>query len=394
MAQTRTAGKVSAAPKGKRKVQRFYDYSLLLAIVFITIFGLIMIFSSSAYEAQMEGEKSTAYLVKQGAIAFVGFFIMIFVSKVDYHFWLKYFTYPAYWSSYILMALTMWTPLGKEVNGKKRWFRLGPVSFQTTELVKVALIMFLAVYITKKGKKMNDYRRGLLSVFVWSAPLAVMVMENNLSSGIIVFGIAFVMAFISSTRKLPFYATAVVGVLGLIFSEPLVKVVSFLPFIKPYQMRRFYIWLDPVAYRLDGGFQTLQGLYAIGSGGLFGKGLGRSIQKLGFLPEAQNDMIFSIICEELGFIGAISILFIFLFMIYRFMVIASNAPDLVGSLLVIGVMAHISIQVILNVAVVTNVIPNTGITLPFISYGGTSILFLLAEMGLVLGVSNQIRLEH
>ena len=145
---------------------------------------------------------------------------------------------------------------------------------------------------------------------------------------------------------------------------------------------------------MDGGYQVLQGLYAIGSGGLFGKGLGESIQKMGFVPEAQNDMIFSIICEELGLFGAVSVILIFLFMIYRFMLIANNAPDLLGALIVVGVMAHIAIQVVLNIAVVTNTIPNTGITLPFISYGGTSVLFLMREMGMVLGVSNQIRLER
>ena len=138
----------------------------------------------------------------------------------------------------------------------------------------------------------------------------------------------------------------------------------------------------------------LQGLYAIGSGGLWGKGLGESVQKLGFLPEAQNDMIFSIICEELGLFGAVSVILVFLFMIYRFMIIANNAPDLLGAMIAVGVMGHIAIQVILNIAVVTNTIPNTGITLPFISYGGTSVLFLMAEMGLVLGVSNQIKLER
>ena len=162
---------------------------------------------------------------------------------------------------------------------------------------------------------------------------------------------------------------------------------------KPYQLNRINVWLDPEAYPDTGGYQVLQGLYAIGSGGLFGKGLGESIQKLGFVPEAQNDMIFSIICEELGLFGAIGIILIFMFMIYRFMLIASNAPDLFGSLLVVGVMAHVAIQVILNIAVVTNTIPNTGITLPFISYGGTSVLFLMMEMGMVLSVSNQIKLE-
>jgi cell division protein FtsW len=163
--------------------------------------------------------------------------------------------------------------------------------------------------------------------------------------------------------------------------------------LKAYQLERIYVWLNPEAYPQDGGFQVLQGLYAIGSGGLVGKGLGESIQKMGFVPEAQNDMIFSIICEELGLFGAVSIILIFLFMIFRFMLIADNAPDLFGSLLVVGVMGHIAIQVILNIAVVTNTIPNTGITLPFISYGGTSVMFLMIEMGMVLSVSNQIKLE-
>lgn len=163
--------------------------------------------------------------------------------------------------------------------------------------------------------------------------------------------------------------------------------------LQPYQLERIHVWLDPEAYPMDGGFQVLQGLYAIGSGGLVGKGLGESIQKMGFVPEAQNDMIFSIICEELGLFGAVSVILIFLFMIYRFMLIANNAPDLFGALLVVGVMGHIAIQVILNIAVVTNTIPNTGITLPFISYGGTSVLFLMIEMGMVLSVSNQIKLE-
>ena len=164
--------------------------------------------------------------------------------------------------------------------------------------------------------------------------------------------------------------------------------------LKDYQLGRINVWVNPVQYARSGGYQVLQGLYAIGSGGLFGKGLGESLQKLGFVPEAQNDMIFSIICEELGLFGAISVIPIFMFMIYRFMVIAGNAPDLMGAMIVIGVMAHIAIQVILNIAVVTNTIPNTGVTLPFISYGGTSVMFLMLEMGMVLSVSNQIKLEQ
>ena len=163
--------------------------------------------------------------------------------------------------------------------------------------------------------------------------------------------------------------------------------------LQAYQFERILVWQNPENFAQEGGFQVLQGLYAIGSGGLFGKGLGNSIQKLGFVPEAQNDMIFSIICEELGLFGALAIILLFVLLIWRCMVIANNAPDLFGAMVVVGVMAHFAIQVILNIAVVTNVMPNTGISLPFISYGGTSIMFLLAEIGLVLNVSKQIRLR-
>ena len=201
----------------------------------------------------------------------------------------------------------------------------------------------------------------------------------------------FVVLFVACKIKWPFFACAGAGI-GLIAVSPYIgKALVAVRLLKPYQLDRITAWVDPTA--TDTGYQTLQGLYAIGSGGFFGRGLGQSLQKLGFVPEPQNDMIFSIICEELGLFGATLLILMFMFMIYRFMVIASNAPDLMGSLLVVGVMAHIGIQVILNIAVVTNTIPNTGVTLPFISYGGTSVLFLMLEMGMVLSVSNQIKLE-
>ena len=224
-------------------------------------------------------------------------------------------------------------------------------------------------------------------------PLALLVTANNLSSGIIIVGIAFVMMFVACKRKWPFVLTAALITAVILFAEPVALALEQVGILHEYQLERILVWKEPEAYAQDGGFQVLQGLYAIGSGGLLGKGLGQSIQKLSFLPEPQNDMIFAIICEELGLFGAVCVILIFLFMLYRFMVIAGNAPDLFGALLVVGVMAHIAIQVVLNIAVVTNVITNTGITLPFISYGGTSVLFLMIEMGMVLSVSNQIRLE-
>jgi cell division protein FtsW len=206
-------------------------------------------------------------------------------------------------------------------------------------------------------------------------PVVGLVGTNNLSTAIIILGIAVMMGFVSNPRYLPFVwmGAAGVGVAAVFLT------------MEAYRLERLAIWLDPESY--EKGFQTIQGLYAIGSGGLFGKGLGESIQKLGFVPEAQNDMIFSIICEELGFAGALFMLVLFGLLIWRFLVTAVHAADLFGALLAAGVLGHIALQVILNVAVVTNSIPNTGITLPFISYGGTSVLFLLTEMGIVLSVS-------
>ena len=386
--QTRIQGE--AQPKKKRP-RRFYDYSLLFTIIFLTVFGLIMIYSSSYYNAQVNGQSPSYYMVRQAQIAFAGFVMMLVISKMNYHFFAR-FTIPAIVVSYVCMLLVNFTSLGIEVNGKKRWLGTRSLRIQPAELVKVTVILVLAVIITKLGKKINEWRVwGMLAALI--GPLALLVTANNLSSGIIIVGIAFVMMFVACKRKWPFVLTAALIAAVILFAEPVALALEQVGILHEYQLERILVWKEPEAYAQDGGFQVLQGLYAIGSGGLLGKGLGQSIQKLSFLPEPQNDMIFAIICEELGLFGAVSVILIFLFMLYRFMVIAGNAPDLFGALLVVGVMAHIAIQVVLNIAVVTNVIPNTGITLPFISYGGTSVLFLMIEMGMVLSVSNQIRLE-
>ena len=386
--QTRIQGE--AQPRKKRP-RRFYDYSLLFTIIFLTVFGLIMIYSSSYYNAQVNGQPPSYYMVRQAQIAFAGFVMMLVISKMNYHFFAK-FTIPAIVVSYVCMLLVNFTSLGIEVNGKKRWLGTRSLRIQPAELVKVTVILVLAVIITKLGKKINEWRVwGMLAALI--GPLALLVTANNLSSGIIIVGIAFVMMFVACKRKWPFVLTAALIAAVILFAEPVALALEQVGILHEYQLERILVWKEPEAYAQDGGFQVLQGLYAIGSGGLLGKGLGQSIQKLSFLPEPQNDMIFAIICEELGLFGAVSVILIFLFMLYRFMVIAGNAPDLFGALLVVGVMAHIAIQVVLNIAVVTNVIPNTGITLPFISYGGTSVLFLMIEMGMGLSVSNQIRLE-
>lgn len=387
--------KKPAAPAKPRKAQRekagrYYDYSLLFIIVFIACFGLIMIYSASYHAALTKGLSSFYYVKRQGIIFAASLVAMVLFSKIDYHLF-AYFAMPAYLVSVVFMVLVNFTPFGIEYNGKKRWFGIGNTSlFQPTELVKLALILFLAWLMVKMVRSIDRWGKLVLIVLLTAIP-GLLVLMNNLSSGIIIFGIAFVMYFVISRKKLRFFLAVVAGLLLILVLLEVGDTLVEKGLMEAYRWERILVWKNPEEYPQHGGFQVLQGLYAIGSGGLFGRGLGNSIQKLGFVPEAQNDMIFSIICEELGLFGAICVILMFLFMLYRFLVIACNAPDLFGTMLVVGVMAHIAIQVILNIAVVTNTIPNTGITLPFISYGGTSVLFLMGEMCMVLSVSNQIR---
>lgn len=377
----------------RRKKKRFYDYSLPAVIIFLCVFGLIIVYSSSSYSALLKKGDSLYYFKRQAMVLAGSFAVMIFVSKLNYHHYAKPAAL-AWVMAVVMMVLTNFTPLGREFNGQKRWLGVTEtLSFQPAEFVKIAVILSLATYINKIGRRIDSFR-GLVVAVLIAVPPFLLVAMNNLSSGIIIAGIAFLMCFIGSKNKWPYLlGVAAVVAAAFFFVEYGEKPVD-MNILEDYQLMRIRVWQNPEAYPKTGGRQVLQGLYAIGSGGLFGRGLGESIQKPGFIPEAMNDMVFSIICEELGLFGALCVILLFLFMIWRFMVIANNAPDLLGALIVVGVMAHIALQVILNVAVVTNSIPNTGISLPFISYGGTSVLFLMAEMGMALGVSNRITLEQ
>ncbi len=367
----------------KTKSGRFFDYSLLFIIIFLLCFGLVMLYSTSSYTAQLKFGSGSYYLNKQIFATILGLAGMAFVIWFGYE-RIEKLAFPIYVVS-ILSVLLVLTPLGYEANGARRWLNLGVTSVQPAEFVKLAVIIFLAFIISKTAGKISDWK-NLVKIFVLILPAvaAVAVVTENLSTAIIIMGIAFIMLFVASPKYKPFLVIAGVAVVGIL---------AFIMFGSGFRMTRIEVWKNPELYPQDGGFQVLQGLYAIGSGGIFGKGLGQSLQKMGFIPEAQNDMIFTIICEELGLFGAVCVILLFLFMLWRFMIIANNAPNLFSALLVVGVMGHIALQVILNIAVVTNTIPNTGVTLPFISYGGTSILFLLAEMGLVLSVSRGIKVQ-
>lgn len=365
-----------------------------MAVLILCGFGLLILYSASSYNGQVRFGDSAWYLKKQFFAMVLGLAAMAGISSIDYHV-LNKLAGPAYLLSLVLSGAVLL--FGDAYNGSRRWLSIGPLSFQPAEYAKPAVILLLASVVAGASGSRDPrgvsgtrhrkttaadprLRRGgargrIASVFLAVLPIVALVGKNNLSTAVIILGIAMLMIFVSNPKYLPFLWMILAGV-GFL--------AAFLS-LEAYRLERLAIWRNPELY--EKGYQTMQGLYAIGSGGLFGLGLGNGLQKLGFVPEAQNDMIFSVICEELGLFGAAFLVLLFLLLLWRFMVIATHAPDLFGSLIAAGIMGHIAIQVILNIAVVTNTIPNTGITLPFVSYGGTSMLFLLAEMGLALSVS-------
>ena len=375
----------------KKQTVHYFDYSLLAIIIFLMCFGLVMLYSISSYEARTEYGDGMYFLKRQGLIGLGSIVVMMWVSRLDYHMFSKYAAM-SYWGSMLLLALVKFTPLGIEVNGARRWFRLpANQSFQPAEIMKIAVIIFIPYLICRMGNKVHTLK-GSLGVVEWGglAALGVYVLTDNLSSAIIVMGISCCILFVVHKKQKIFLWIAGGGLAVFVAGSYILG--RLLENRTSFRLRRIIAWLNPEKYASTISFQTVQGLYAIGSGGFFGKGLGNGVQKT-VIPEVQNDMILSAICEELGVFGAIIILVLFGLLIYRLLFIAQNAPDLYGALIMTGIMSHIAIQVILNVMVVTNMMPNTGITLPFISYGGTSILFLMIEMGMALGISRRIKLE-
>ena len=375
----------------KKQAVHYFDYSLLAIIIFLMCFGLVMLYSISSYEARTEYGDGMYFLKRQGIIGLGSIVVMMWVSRLDYHMFSKYAAM-SYWGSMLLLALVKFTPLGIEVNGARRWFRLpANQSFQPAEIMKIAVIIFIPYLICRMGNKVHTLK-GSLGVVAWGglAALGVYVLTENLSSAIIVMGISCCILFVVHKKQKIFLWIAGGGLAVFVAGSYILG--RLLENSTSFRLRRIIAWLNPEKYASTISFQTVQGLYAIGSGGFFGKGLGNGVQKT-VIPEVQNDMILSAICEELGVFGAIIILVLFGLLIYRLLFIAQNAPDLYGAQIMTGIMSHIAIQVILNVMVVTNMMPNTGITLPFISYGGTSILFLMIEMGMALGISRRIKLE-
>ena len=377
----------------KKSVKRYFDYSLLFVTIFIAGFGLIMIYSTSSYTAQMKFGNAQYYFKKQLIFMLLGFAAMYVAYRIDYHVWHKH-AFPLFICASLLVFALI--PFGSEANGATRWIRFGSIGVQPADVCKPAVIMMVSSAVCSYGTKLKKFRYVMLICILTGGVEAalVFVISNNMSSAIIIFLIAFVQTFIAYPGyKIYVALTGLVAAgVGGIYAW-LTNMIKGGNMTESFRLNRLLVWINPENYASDKGFQTVQALYAIGSGGLFGKGLGKSLQKLGYIPESQNDMIFSIICEEIGLFGAIFVIIVFGVMLWRIAHVAQNAPDLFGTLLVSGVFAHIAIQVVLNIAVVTNFIPNTGVSLPFISYGGTSETILLAEIGLVLNVSSKIRLE-
>lgn len=371
----------------KRKFNSYYDYSLLFITLFLACFGLVMIYSTSSYNAQRIYTDSMYFFKRQGTFVALGIVGMLIISKIDYRIFIRNlpfvkikYVHLIYMTAIFLQILVFF--VGKEIKGAKRWIPLGPLgTFQPSELSKVAAILFIAYIVNLSPHKINKFS-GFFRVALYLAPLLGLIAKENLSTAIVIAAIMVVICFVASRKKLYFV------VVGLLLGGVGSLYITFVG----YRMERIKVWLNVETH--EKGYQILQGLYAIASGGIFGTGLGESMQKLGFIPESHNDMIFSVICEELGLFGAVAVILLFILMIWRLFIIAISAVDLYGSLIAVGVLTHIAVQVILNIAVVTNSMPSTGIPLPFISYGGTSVFILLIEIGIVLSVSNQIKYER
>ena len=377
----RTAGETN-----RKKLHSYYDYSLLFLTLFLVCFGLVMIYSTSSYNAQRLYGDATYYLSKQALLGGAGILIMLFVSKVDYRAYISKTPLIRIKPVTILYFLCILLQIaviifGEETKGAKRWLQIGSISFQPSELSKIAVILMTA-YIVQLAPRRLDKIWGFIRVVFIIAPLLLLVISENFSTGLIIGIIMVAICFVASKKKAYFILS------GLVMGA----LASLMIFFVDFRSDRVDAWINVETH--EKGYQILQGLYAIASGGVFGKGLGESMQKLGFIPESHNDMIFSVICEELGLFGAVALILLFILLLWRIFIIAINASDLFGGLVATGVLAHIASQVLINIAVVTSTIPSTGIPLPFISYGGSSLMVILFEIGIVLSISNQIKAQR
>lgn len=377
----------AASDKPKRKWHIFslangFDMPFLIILLLILVVGLICQYSASyPYAYYWSDGDSYFYIRKQVMFALLGVAAMLIISTVDYHI-LHYFAIPAMVISWVLLVIVLFS--GSDV---RRWIRLPGIQFQPSEIAKFALILLFAHLISLNHKKMKTFTRGYLPfILILGITCGLVVIEPHLSGTMLLLAIGLIMMYVGGTRLVYLLGTMGLGIGAVVY----------MVVFRGYEQDRINVWLHPFeayAANRDQAWQTIQSLYAIGSGGLMGQGLGNSRQKHMFLPEPHNDFIFAVVCEEMGFIGAVLVILLFALLVWRGITIGMKSPDKFGSLLAIGLTAQVGVQVILNIAVVSNTIPNTGISLPFFSYGGTSLVMLLAQMGVVLAISRHSRAE-
>ncbi len=359
------------------------DLTFLVLVLLLLVFGLVMMFSASYAYAYYYENNSFHFITRQLVFAVLGLIAMVILSTWDYHIWHR-FAWLSMGASVVLLLAVFTQPA---VNNARRWIFIGNQSFQPSEIAKLSVVLLFAHIISINHDKMKTFRYGILPFGMILGVLAVLLlMEPHLSGTVLIILIGAVMIFIGGA-SLKWFALAGVG--GAAFAG----IAMLIPAIRDRAMYRINVWIDPFIDPQVSGFQTIQSLYAIGSGGLLGAGIGNSRQKYLFLPEPQNDFVFSVVCEELGFVGAVVVILLFVLLVWRGFTIAIKARDRFGTLLAAGLTAQVGIQAVLNIAVVTNTIPNTGIPLPFFSYGGTALAMLLAQMGIILSISRQTALE-
>lgn len=344
-----------------------FDFTLLITILLLLSIGLVMVLSASSPSALAESGDSYSYFTKQLIFAILGIIAMFIISKIDYRFYQKFYKH-AWIISLVLLALVLIA--GRTINGAKRWIYVTEtLSFQPSEMVKMLMIIFYAGILMKNRDELEKYNKGFLKHICMLAPIiGLLLLEPHFSASIVIIGICCVMMLMAGCKFWHFIATG--GIAG-------VPAMIFLIIKEPYRLQRVVTFLDPWKDATGDGWQVIQSLYAIGSGGLFGAGLGESKQKFLYIPEPHNDFIFSILGEELGFIGCAAVLILFAIFIWRGVLIAMRAPDMFGSLIAIGITALVAIQVIINVAVVTSSMPATGMPLPFFSYRWNSLVYFI-----------------
>lgn len=357
------------------------DFTLLITVLILLAIGVAMVFSASSISSQLKYDDQYFFLKSQGAYAILSIVVMLFLSRLDYRIWGKLAPLMVL-ISFVLLLLVFVPGVGLNLNGASRWIQIGPMTMQPSEFAKFALVLFMAKSISNKKDKIRTFTQGVLPYIMLMGIYAVLIiLEPNKSMAIIFVLIAFIMLFSAGAK---IWHLAVWGL-------PLIPAGIYILLKDQYSLNRITSYLDPWSDPLNTGYQAIQSLLALGSGGLFGLGLGNSRQKFFYIPEPQNDFIFSIIGEELGFIGTSTIIILFLLLIWRGMRIAMHCQDRFGSLLATGIVIMIGIQVALNIAVATVTIPTTGVSLPFISSGGTSLLFVMANMGILLNISKNIK---